>query len=430
MGILLSHSVLANLSVQEGFFVFDKDHKYLKYFSEQSLTIDHPNSEGYELFGPKGLQEYLNDLKIGYSHLEDDHKALENYPEPEAIFERLKKLVAQNSDILKWFSIGKSRKGRELFVIKLSDNVNKDENEPEFKYIGNMHGNEIVGRDMLVLFIEDMVKRYRSGEHDVVLAVDNTEIFIMPTMNPDGSSAHRRGNDRYQDLNRNFPDFTTRDNTNTPSGREPETEAVMKWQAKRNFSLSANFHGGSKVVNYPWDTTADTAPLTDMIREFSLLYASTVPGFYDNPRFPNGVTNGYKWYHVDGGMQDWSYYWHNDLQVTVELSNTKWPDYSEIPQYYQDNKEALLTFLLKIHQGAGFNFPDKNSKGKVHILGANQKDLGTFAYEKGEFYKVLPPGEYTFQVEESNGSKHEFKEIISAQIIEPFTPHLKNLKNL
>ncbi|MCF8060376.1 MAG: hypothetical protein K9K67_13830 [Bacteriovoracaceae bacterium] len=412
-----------------GFFVYDEDQSYIKTFTEQNLAIDHPNSAGYELYGPKGLEQYLKDLKLEYVPLDEGlDKNFGEYPYPEEIYSRLKILVDQNPDILQSFSIGKSSKNRELFVVKISDNVAIDEFEPEFKYIGNMHGNEIVGRDMLVLFIEDLVNRYRAGEKDVVNIINSTEIFIMPTMNPDGSATKSRGNDHWQDLNRNFPDFTTSDNVNTVKGREPETQAVMNWQKSRHFSLSANFHGGSKVVNYPWDTTGDPAPLTDLIRDLSLLYASTVPGFYDNPRFAQGVTNGFRWYHVDGGMQDWSYNWHNDLQVTIELSNNKWPSYSEIPNYYQDNKKALLSFLMKIHQGAGFYFKDPLMKGKVKILNAINKDMGAFVFEKGEFYKVLPSGKYTFNIEDQEGRNYKLFALVTDQITYPLIPNLQLIK--
>lgn len=423
-GLSFAHS-----TVEVGFFVHDPDQKYLKSFSDQSLTIDHPSSVGYELYGPKGLEQYLKDLKLDYVVLDESlDKSFGDYPQPEEVYSRLKNLVDQNPDILQSFSIGKSSKDRDLFGVKISDNVSLDEKEPEFKYIGNMHGNEIVGRDMLVLFIEDLVDRYRAGELEVVNAINNTEIFILPTMNPDGSALKRRGNDHWKDLNRNFPDFTTSDNVNTTEGREPEAQAVMNWQKSRHFSLSANFHGGSKVVNYPWDTTGEPAPLTDLIRDFSLLYASTVPGFYDNPRFAQGITNGYRWYHVDGGMQDWSYNWYNDLQVTIELSNSKWPSYSEIPNYYQDNKRALLSFLMKVHQGAGFYFKSPQMKGKVHILNSDHKDMGTFVFETGEFYKVLPAGQYTFKVKDQSGGSHEFSAVVSDQLSNSLQPNFHFIK--
>ena len=98
----------------------------------------------------------------------------------------------------------------------------------------------------------------------------------------------------------------------------------MNWQLSRNFALSANFHGGAEVVNYPWDTIGDRHPLHDLVRQISLDYAAEIPSMRDSYEFPKGVTNGYDWYEVDGGMQDWSYYWHNDLQITVEVSEEKW----------------------------------------------------------------------------------------------------------
>src|SRR5690606_30155699 len=101
-----------------------------------------------------------------------------------------------------------------------------------------MHGNEIVGRELMVRLIDDLASNYNKDQHITEL-INSTEIFIMPSMNPDGADRKRRGNDNSVDLNRDFPDFTTSDNRNTWENREVETQAVMKWQAQRNFSLSA-----------------------------------------------------------------------------------------------------------------------------------------------------------------------------------------------
>jgi hypothetical protein len=105
-------------------------------------------------------------------------------------------------------------------------------------------------------------------------------------------------------------------------------------------------------------------------------------------------------------MQDWSYAFYNDLQVTVELSNRKWPRYSQIPGFYQDNKEAMLVYANAIHQGAGFKLKSKvNGSVKVKKLLANgsKKDLGSYGFRSGEFYKVLDAGVYEFTVH--HGSK-------------------------
>jgi len=393
----------------EGHYVFDTDKKFIKLFNKhKEIVIDHMGERGYEVYGPKGTGKWIESLGLDSINLESEQSLNKNraifqdYPTPEDIEKVLKKYAKDYPSIMKLQSLGKSNEGRDLWSVKISDNVNTDEREPEVKYIANMHGNEIVGRELMVILIRDLLENYKKGDKRVVNLVNNHEIHIMPTMNPDGSKRMRRGNAKWVDLNRDFPDFTTQDNTNNPSGREPETSAIMKFQAKRNFSLSANFHGGAEVVNYPWDTTGDSHPLEELVVELSKEYANEVPGMHDSRRFPGGIVNGYRWYEVDGGMQDWSYHWHGDLQVTIELSNNKWPNYSEIQGYYDKNRESLIKYLERVDQGLGFSSIDKSLKGSVEIKNLDDgTNLGSFPFGGGEFYKVLAEGNYSFKVQSS-----------------------------
>jgi hypothetical protein len=371
----------------------------LKLFQKRpELVVDLPSVDGYELYGPDGLEEWLKQLKVPYTRVKMT-KTRGGYPSFNQIEEALHKLNRKYPLITSLFSIGQSEQGRELWVMKISDNVRQDEQEPEFKYVANMHGNEIVGRDLMLLFIQDLLENYGT-DSSITRLINSTEIFIMPSMNPDGSEMMQRGNASWSDLNRSFPDFTTNDNHNTATGRPAEVQAMMKFQAERRFSLSANFHGGAVVVNYPWDTSAIEHSQEELVKNLSLAYANLNPVMSGSSRFKNGIIRGNEWYEINGGMQDWSYYWHQDLQVTVELSYEKWPLYSELNGFYQDNRESFLAYLKMIHQGVNLQFK-KEISGSVVIYkveDGQSKFVKKENFSGGEYHKVLPPGEYQISV--------------------------------
>lgn len=405
----LASQALASVKIEEELFIIGQRPEVVReLITAGSVEVDHVTSEGFELYGSKGLAAYLDTKGIAYFDMKALNKsAFAEYPTHAEITAKLQAAAKKYPSIMQLVSIGKSVKGKDLWVMKISDNVASDEVEPEFKYISSMHGDEITGREMTVSLIEEIGAKY-GKDAEITSLVDNSEIYIMPSMNPDGSERKQRGNANGIDLNRNFPDISSSDGMSM-AGRQIENQHVMKFQASRKFSLSANFHGGTIVANYPWDSKYDRHPMDAFVQELSLAYAELNPEMRNSREFAQGITNGADWYVVRGGMQDWSSFFHNDLQITLEVSHTKYPNYSEIPGFYKSNRDSMVTYMKQVHRGAGIKFKRPNVSGVVAVkqLTPVSKALGSFAFSDSEFYKVMPEGEYSFTVTEKNKRTRE-----------------------
>lgn len=130
----------------------------------------------------------------------------------------LKELNGNYANITRLYSIGTSVEGRELYVMEITKNPGKHSPEkPEVKYIGNMHGNEVVGREMLLLLLRYLCENYGTDKR-VTRIVETVRLHILPSMNPDGYEISKendvygikgRANAKGVDLNRNFPDHYT-----------------------------------------------------------------------------------------------------------------------------------------------------------------------------------------------------------------------------
>ena len=99
--------------------------------------------------------------------------------------EVLQTLSSQHPDIMKLESLGKTFEGRDIWLVTISDNVDRDEKEPGVLLMGAHHGNEKPGYEALLFFVNYVLNNY-TKEDRVRTVVDNTQIFVIPMVNPDG----------------------------------------------------------------------------------------------------------------------------------------------------------------------------------------------------------------------------------------------------
>jgi len=371
----------------------------------------------------------------------------------------MESLVQKYNDLLSMYTLSEtSVEGRPLLVMKISTDKNNQRAElkPMVKYVANMHGNEPTGREITLAFIEYLAETYVAGtDPEITRLVRDTEIHILPSMNPDGfekainsrsdnneekcNGINGRANSNGQDLNRNFPtwdDFKL-SRQQLLDNREPETRAVMKWILDNPFVLSINFHDGALVANYPYDDSNDTSsffgptkdsptPDNDLFKDLALEYAKNHPVMTNDPNcggfggqtFKKGVTNGAKWYVVAGGMQDFNYLFSNCFEITLELSCCKMVQEAELNKKWANNRNSMVKYLLKAHQGIKGHVKDTNgnvlSSAEI-LIENNDKVIKTT--ERGEFWRLLLPGTYVVKAKYENMESESMSVNVNKDIV-------------
>ncbi|XP_032594277.1 carboxypeptidase M isoform X5 [Drosophila grimshawi] len=358
------------------------------------------------------------------------------YHDHEELTRFLRATSARYPNLTALYSIGKSIQGRDLWVMVVSSSPYEHMvGKPDVKYVGNIHGNEPVGREMLLHLIQYFVSSYNADQY-VKWLLDNTRIHILPTMNPDGYAVSKEGtcdggqgryNARGFDLNRNFPDYFKQNNKRG----QPETDAVKDWISKIQFVLSGSLHGGALVASYPYDNTPNSrllkgicrssalcamfqtysaapslTPDDDVFKHISLVYARNhakmsrgVACKSATPAFENGITNGAAWYPLTGGMQDYNYVWYGCMEITLEISCCKFPPAYELKKYWEDNQLSLIKFLAEAHRGVqGFVFDPAGMPIERASIKIKGRDVGFQTTKYGEFWRILLPGYYKAEV--------------------------------
>jgi hypothetical protein len=332
------------------------------------------SAEGYfELYAPPEDLATLTREGIAYEILkviDTTDAPPPEYTEYDEMVPILQNLAATYPNICKLYDVGNTWENREIWALKISDNVATHEaGENDILIDGNHHAREIMTVEIPLHLAKNLCEKY-PGDPDVKLIVDNVETWIIPMVNPDGHNhvfkvasnwrKNRRDNGGGSygvDLNRNYayewgkvPGCSHDPNAGNYCGpnafSEPETRAVRDLlnNGTHQFKYTLNYHSSGRFCMYPWNHDYGHPPEPDYsyFKNVSLYLMETLPGwrhgnFWETLRYLGSGTACDWQYGGTGHPKIWGF--------TFEVDTSQQPPASQIPITCAEQYTVLLKLL-------------------------------------------------------------------------------------
>jgi murein tripeptide amidase MpaA len=270
-------------------------------------------------------------------------------------------------------SIGNTIEGRPMYMVKISDNPNVSENEPQVLYTALIHAREPESMEQMIFFMFYLLENYGTDPEATYL-VNNRELYFVPVINADGyqynyqtypggggmwrKNRRNNGGSYGVDLNRNYGPYSYWNSSNggsstSPSSdtyrgtapfSEPETANIKDFIATKYLKCALNYHTYGNYLIYPYAALDMETPDSSIFREFSLDMTS-----YNG--YTHGLTIETVGYSVRGSSDD--YFYDGDvianhgkiIAMTPEVGTTGfWPSQSEIIPLAEENLRPNLYY--------------------------------------------------------------------------------------
>jgi carboxypeptidase T len=222
----------------------------------------------------------------------------------------------------------KSIENRPLHWLRISDNPAVDENEPEVLYTALHHAREPQSLAQMLFFMWYVLENYTT-DPEIKYIVDNSELYFVPCVNPDGYvfnettnplgggfwRKNRRSNTDGTagvDLNRNYGfnwGFNNVGSSNIPNNEtyrgtaafsEPENRLMRLFCSQHQFQMSLNYHAFGNLLVFPWG-------YLDRFTPDSTIFVGFAKAFTRENGFYAGTGTQTVGYTVNGDADDWMY---------------------------------------------------------------------------------------------------------------------------
>ncbi|HYV94675.1 MAG TPA: M14 family zinc carboxypeptidase [Chitinophagales bacterium] len=268
-------------------------------------------------------------------------------------------------------SLGDSYEGRPVYMVKISDNPDSDEDEPEVEFDALHHAREPVSMMHLIYYMWWLLENYNVDSLATYL-VNEREIYFVPVVNPDGyyynestnpggggywrKNRRDNGNGTYGiDLNRNYSfgwglDSGSSGDSNSDVYRgtapfsEPETAVMRDFFTAHEFVTTVSCHTSGNYFIHPWGYTNDDCADVDWFSAYSERATRWSDYFYGNcyqtlNYFASGTTIDFNY-----GEQILK---PRSMAFTPETGYSFWPDPNDIPEMCAKiiEQNILCTYL-------------------------------------------------------------------------------------
>ena len=342
----------------------------------------------------------------------------DQYPTYSAYEAMMYQFATDHPDKCEIIELGTLPSNRKILIAHI--NNGSGEGKPKFLYTSTIHGDETTGWMLMLRFIDYLLENPTEPECANIL--ENVDLYVGPNTNPDGT--YHGGNNtvngatRYNangvDMNRNYAD--------PHGGLHPdgnpyatETEWFMQFAQDNNFVMGANYHGGAEVMNYPWDNTYTLHADDQWYQLISHEYANLCHQVNSNymTDYNNGITNGAQWYMIGGGRQDYMNGYAQCRELTIECSNTKLPSGSQMPTFWNINKNAIFAYVNQCLYGIHGTVVDAESKAPIGdatvTLVGHDDQYSTVSTQLpgGDFHRPVKAGTYNVRITKNGYEAYE-----------------------
>ncbi len=342
----------------------------------------------------------------------------DQYPTYPAYEAMMFQFATDHPDMCEIITLGTLPSNRKIMIAHI--NNGSGAGKPKFLYTSTIHGDETTGWMLMLRFIDYLLENPTLPECANIL--NNVDLYVGPNTNPDGTyhggnntvNGATRANANGVDMNRNYAD--------PHGGAHPdgnpyaqETEWFMQLAQENNFVMGANYHGGAEVMNYPWDNTYTLHADDQWYQLISHEYADLCHVQSSNymTDYNNGVTNGAQWYMIGGGRQDYMNGYAECRELTIECSNTKCPNASQMPNFWNINKNSIFAFVNQCLNGIHGTVVDAASKapigGATITLTGHDDQYSTVSTQlpNGDFHRPVKAGTYNVRITKNGYEAYE-----------------------